>query len=273
MTLPSRCVGIARADETRADAPARSAPTCSNQKANYSSPSHRAAVGSPALDDTFETPVEPGPIPCKSAVAETPAEPRLSTRRTTRPAPTDAAVRASCRSLSSPSPCPAWHSPSIAKSLDGQVAAFRYRPLDRPVPLCADRHVDDAVREGGRSVGRGSNRLRGRRRRWCVGSRGTDRRGCLGRTAWTCRNRWNPLKICTHSRRVEHARLATTSSPTTRSMSSAVTSHAGRPSATSVSPHHEDRRGTRRRITVTARPTRFRPGPPRRGRGHHRRSA
>jgi hypothetical protein len=46
-----------------------------------------------------------------------------------------------------------------------------------------------------------------------------------------CRNRWKPLKICTYSRRVDVARPATASSPTTRSMSSAVTSHAGRPSA------------------------------------------
>jgi hypothetical protein len=49
-----------------------------------------------------------------------------------------------------------------------------------------------------------------------------------------CRNRWKPLKICTYSRRVDAARPATANSPTTRSMSSAVTSHAGRPSADKV---------------------------------------
>jgi hypothetical protein len=43
-----------------------------------------------------------------------------------------------------------------------------------------------------------------------------------------------PLKICTYSRRVEAARPARARSPTTRSMSSGVTSQAGRPSAVSV---------------------------------------
>ena len=42
------------------------------------------------------------------------------------------------------------------------------------------------------------------------------------------------MKICTYSRRVAAERPATASSPTTRSMSSAVTSHAGRPSARSA---------------------------------------
>ena len=49
-----------------------------------------------------------------------------------------------------------------------------------------------------------------------------------------CRNRWKPLKICTYSRRVAVVRPATARSPTTRSMSSGVTSHAGRPSAFSA---------------------------------------
>ena len=42
------------------------------------------------------------------------------------------------------------------------------------------------------------------------------------------------MKICTYSRRVDAARPATARSPTTRSMSSGVTSHAGSPSAFSV---------------------------------------